>query len=186
MRKKSLKKQRYPQCIFSMHYRKHSQKFDTLLEILGLDPWFLYAPLMSCYPIYSLQTGQENWHTHCYMKIQKILMGWIRVLIFILFLCPNILYFLWTVYLTLKTPAKIIAYYRNSVDPDQNAHRSRLIWIYTVCHGSFKNISADNISRLLVVIGVLRVYKREFSVFFDFSLSVKAAPHECVIRTSQP
>ena len=23
-------------------------------------------------------------------------------------------------------------------------------------------------------------------VFFDFSLTVKAAPHECVIRTSQP
>ena len=24
------------------------------------------------------------------------------------------------------------------------------------------------------------------SVFFDFSLTVKAAPHECVIRTGQP
>ena len=23
-------------------------------------------------------------------------------------------------------------------------------------------------------------------IFFDFSLTVKAAPHECVIRTSQP
>ena len=26
----------------------------------------------------------------------------------------------------------------------------------------------------------------DYRVFFDFSLSVKAAPHECVIRTSQP
>ena len=25
-----------------------------------------------------------------------------------------------------------------------------------------------------------------FYVFFDFSLTVKAAPHECVIRTGQP
>ena len=25
-----------------------------------------------------------------------------------------------------------------------------------------------------------------FSVFFDFSLTVKAAPHECVIGTGQP
>ena len=24
------------------------------------------------------------------------------------------------------------------------------------------------------------------SLFFDFSLTVKAAPHECVIRTGQP
>ena len=24
------------------------------------------------------------------------------------------------------------------------------------------------------------------SIFFDFSLTVKAAPHECVIRTGQP
>ena len=26
----------------------------------------------------------------------------------------------------------------------------------------------------------------EFKVLLDFSLTVKAAPHECVIRTSQP
>ena len=25
-----------------------------------------------------------------------------------------------------------------------------------------------------------------YSIFFDFSLTVKAAPHECVIRTSLP
>ena len=30
------------------------------------------------------------------------------------------------------------------------------------------------------------VLKRINWVFFDFSLSVKAAPHECVIRTGQP
>ena len=28
--------------------------------------------------------------------------------------------------------------------------------------------------------------ENEDGVFFDFSLTVKAAPHECVIRTGQP
>ena len=28
--------------------------------------------------------------------------------------------------------------------------------------------------------------KTLFLLFFDFSLTVKAAPHECVIRTGQP
>ena len=30
-----------------------------------------------------------------------------------------------------------------------------MIWIYTVCHRNFKDISADNVSRRLVVIGAL-------------------------------
>ena len=30
------------------------------------------------------------------------------------------------------------------------------------------------------------VNKTQIHVFFDFSLTVKAAPHECVIRTGQP
>ena len=30
------------------------------------------------------------------------------------------------------------------------------------------------------------VYGVVLKVFFDFSLTVKAAPHECVIRTGQP
>ena len=38
VREKNLKKQRYPLCILSMHYRKHAQKFDTFLCNLGLDP----------------------------------------------------------------------------------------------------------------------------------------------------
>ena len=31
-----------------------------------------------------------------------------------------------------------------------------------------------------------RTVSGEPNIFFDFSLSVKAAPHECVIRTGQP
>ena len=29
-------------------------------------------------------------------------------------------------------------------------------------------------------------YQSDMTIFFDFSLTVKAAPHECVIRTGQP
>ena len=29
-------------------------------------------------------------------------------------------------------------------------------------------------------------YGLQYRLFFDFSLTVKAAPHECVIRTGQP
>ena len=30
------------------------------------------------------------------------------------------------------------------------------------------------------------LFKKKNHIFFDFSLTVKAAPHECVIRTGQP
>ena len=53
----------------------------------------------------------------------------------------------------------------NSVDPDQTARMSSLIWIYTVCQRSFKNMSADDESRRLAVIGTSRVNKCEFSVY---------------------
>ena len=36
--KKNLKKQRYPKCIFSMHFLKHVKNFDTFLWNLGLYP----------------------------------------------------------------------------------------------------------------------------------------------------
>ena len=49
--------------------------------------------------------------------------------------------------------------------PDQTAHRSSLIWVYTVCQRGFKNISADYESRRHVVVGALRVNKCEFSVY---------------------
>ena len=32
----------------------------------------------------------------------------------------------------------------------------------------------------------LYIKEEQNLVFFDFSLTVKAAPHECVIRTGQP
>ena len=49
--------------------------------------------------------------------------------------------------------------------PDQTAHRSSLIRIYTVCNRDLKNISADNESRRFFVIGTLRVNKCEFSLY---------------------
>ena len=39
----------------------------------------------------------------------------------------------------------------NSVDPEQTAHRSSLIWVHTVCHRGFLNISADEKSRQLLL-----------------------------------
>ena len=38
----------------------------------------------------------------------------------------------------------------------------------------------------LDLIGLLMLSIDNASLFFDFSLTVKAAPHECVIRTGQP
>ena len=37
----------------------------------------------------------------------------------------------------------------NRVDPEQTAPRSSLIWVHTVCHRGFLNISADEKSRRL-------------------------------------
>ena len=39
----------------------------------------------------------------------------------------------------------------NSVDPEQTAPRSSLIWVHTVCHRGFLNISADKESRRLLL-----------------------------------
>ena len=39
----------------------------------------------------------------------------------------------------------------NSVDPEQTAPRSSLIWVHTVCHRGFLNISADEKSRQLLL-----------------------------------
>ena len=39
---------------------------------------------------------------------------------------------------------------------------------------------------LLFTDSIFKFYKNEVQLFFDFSLNVKAAPHECVIRTGQP
>ena len=38
---------------------------------------------------------------------------------------------------------------------------------------------------VLLQMGILLIYSAPV-VLLDFSLTVKAAPHECVIRTSQP
>ena len=65
-------------------------------------------------------------------------------------------------------PAKISAYvglckYRNSVDPGSEcSHEQSELDLH--CHRSFKNYSADEISRRLVVISTLKVNKCEFSV----------------------
>ena len=48
--------------------------------------------------------------------------------------------------------------------PRSDARRSFIIWIYTVRHRGFKNISVDSVSRR-VVIGALRVNECEFSVY---------------------
>ena len=39
----------------------------------------------------------------------------------------------------------------NSVDPEQTAPRSSLIWVHTVIHWGFLNISADEKSRRLLL-----------------------------------
>ena len=39
----------------------------------------------------------------------------------------------------------------NSVDPGQTAPRSSLVWVHTVCHNGFLNISADEKSRRLLL-----------------------------------
>ena len=39
----------------------------------------------------------------------------------------------------------------NIMDPEQTAHRSSLIWVHTVCHRGFLNISADEKSRRLLL-----------------------------------
>ena len=36
-------------------------------------------------------------------------------------------------FLTCKAPNTTIAEFANTVDPDETAHMSRLIWIYSVC-----------------------------------------------------
>ena len=41
-------------------------------------------------------------------------------------------------------------------------------------------IEAHNLFRTNVICRIV------FGIFFDFSLTVKAVPHECVIRTGQP
>ena len=38
----------------------------------------------------------------------------------------------------------------NSVDPEQ-AYRSSLVWLHTVCHRGFLNLSADKKSRRLLL-----------------------------------
>ena len=63
--------------------------------------------------------------------------------------------------LHLKMSAKVIAEHNissievNSVDPDQTAPssliRSSLIWVHTVCHRGFLNISAGDKSRRLLL-----------------------------------
>ena len=43
------------------------------------------------------------------------------------------------------------------MDPDYTAPRSSLVWVYTVCHRGFLNISADEEKQTtFVVIGALR------------------------------
>ena len=39
----------------------------------------------------------------------------------------------------------------NSVDPEQTAIMSSLIWVHSVCHKGFLNISADEKSRRLLL-----------------------------------
>ena len=51
------------------------------------------------------------------------------------------------------------------------------------------NSKSENIINLLLVLIQSEARStdlRYLQVFFDFSLTVKAAPHECVIRTGQP
>ena len=50
----------------------------------------------------------------------------------------------------------------NSMDPEQT--RSSLIWVHTVCHGGFLNISADEKKKqkTFVAIGTLRVKHPEY------------------------
>ena len=50
-----------------------------------------------------------------------------------------------------------------------------LIWIYTVCQRRFKNISAGDESRRPAVIGALRVYKCEFTVYTASIITKEAA-----------
>ena len=47
---------------------------------------------------------------------------------------------------------------------------SYLIWVQVVCKGNPKTTPLG----------------KELNILLDFSLSVKAAPHECEIRASQP
>ena len=47
------------------------------------------------------------------------------------------------------------------MDPEQTAPRSSLIWVHTVCHVGFLNISADKKKQTtFVAIGALRVKTR--------------------------
>ena len=46
-------------------------------------------------------------------------------------------------------------------------------------------IDRDDINKKNVMVFLPSAF-HEGEIFFDFSLTVKAAPHECVIRTCQP
>ena len=91
-----------------MHYRKHAKNVDTFREIWVLTAGFFGTPLMSHYPIFSPQITQENWLTYCRMEIQNATNIEFS---FLDFLCPNMPYFLWTLY---KTSSKKAAPWESS------------------------------------------------------------------------
>ena len=75
------------------------QKFFILFcEHSVLTSRFFGTPLRSHSLIFSPQIMQEDWLTYCSMKMQNYLCDklWFW---FLDFLCPNISYFLWTVYM---------------------------------------------------------------------------------------
>ena len=77
--------------------------------------------------------------------------------------------------LTLKVPRKPAYFYvvsfqtyfciqANSLDPDQTAPRSSLIWVHTVCKNDFSNHKQMTKQMTIVVTGNLRVKVSEYSV----------------------
>ena len=49
-----------------------------------------------------------------------------------------------------------------------------VLGIQDICHFTSRDI------------GYYQFYFQGYGIFFDFSLTVKAVPHECLIRTGQP
>ena len=51
---------------------------------------------------------------------------------------------------------------------------------------SVKRINDTITFAVKAIMNISRSHRQYKGVFFDFSLTVNAAPHECVIRTGQP
>ena len=79
----------------------------------------------------------------------------------------------------------------NQIAPPPPGHNSNntcfpVVWLNCTCkynnqihHAKMSRLPVKHMTSIECTLNVL-------SVFLDFSLTVKAAPHECVIRTGQP